>query len=55
MAWLDLTLLSALHVKVALTVLGAMAFYVAMAASNREPQRRHALVRVRKVKRPTAE
>jgi hypothetical protein len=55
MAWLDLTLLSAIHVKVALTLLGTLALYGAMAASNRVPQRRHALTRVRKVKRPTAE
>jgi hypothetical protein len=54
MAWLDLGLLSAIHVKVALTLLGTMAFYGAMAASSRVPQQRRAFARVRRVKRPSA-
>ena len=55
MAWLDLGLLSAIHVKVALTLLGTAALYGAMAASNRASQQRHALARSRRGKRPSAE
>jgi hypothetical protein len=53
MAWLDFALLSAIHVKVALTLVGTLAFYGAIAASNRVPHQRWALVRVRRVKRPS--
>ena len=55
MAWLDLGLLSAIHVKVALTLLGTMAFYGALTTSNREPRQRRVFARVRKIKRPSAE
>jgi hypothetical protein len=55
MAWLDLGLFSAIHVKVALTLLGTVAFYGAMAVSSREPQPRRAFARVRKLRRPSAE
>ena len=56
MAWLDLgLLLSDIHVNVALTLLGTLALLGARATPNRAPQRRHALARVRGVKRPTIE
>jgi hypothetical protein len=55
MAWLDLALLSAIHVKISLTLLATMAFYGAMAMQNPGPQRRPAFARVRRVKRPSAE
>jgi len=54
MAWLGLALFSAIDVKVALTLLGALALYGATATSHREPQRQPALARIRKSKRPAA-
>jgi len=53
-AWLVLALFSAIDVKVALTLLGALALYGATATSHREPQRQPALARIRKSKRPAA-
>jgi hypothetical protein len=55
MAWLDLGLLSEIHVTVALTLFGALALYGTLAAPNQGLQRQHAFARHRKVKRPTAE
>jgi hypothetical protein len=54
MAWLGLALFSVIDVKVALTLLGALALYGATAASHREPQRQPALARIRRNKRPAA-
>ncbi len=55
MVWLDLGLFSAIHVKVALTLLGTMAFYGAVVVSSREPQPRRAFARFRRLRRRSAE
>jgi hypothetical protein len=55
MTWLDLGLLSEIHVTVALTLLGSLALYGALAAPKQAPQRQHAFARRRKVERPAAE
>jgi hypothetical protein len=55
MAWLDLGPLSAIHVKVALMLLGTVVLYGAMVTSNRVPWRLRAFARVRKVIPPSAE
>ncbi len=51
MAWFDLALLSAIHVKVALTLLGTMVLYGTLTTSDRVPRRQRALARVRKQNR----
>ena len=53
MTWLDPGLLSAIHVKIALTLLGIIVLYGATFASNHVPQR--AFARAREVNRPSAE
>ena len=54
MAWFDLAILSAVHVKIALTLLGTMLLYGALTTSDRVPQRQRALARVRKPNRSAA-
>jgi hypothetical protein len=55
MTWLDLGLLSEIHVKIALTLLGTMALYGAMYASNHLPAQQGRWVRGRRVNRSTPE
>lgn len=54
MAWFDLALLSAVHVKIALTLLGMIVLHDALTTSDRLPQRLRAVARVRKQKRSAA-
>jgi hypothetical protein len=53
MTWLDLGLLSEIHVKIALTLLGTIVLYGAMFASNHVPCRQGSLIRGRRVHRST--
>jgi thiosulfate reductase cytochrome b subunit len=54
MAWFDLAILSAVHVKIGLTLLGTMLLYGALTTSDRVPARQRAFARVRRQHRSAA-